>query len=112
MPGIDFRQLRASVSMGEVLELLGFVAWRRTGEQVRGICPLHADASAAGKQRTFSAHLARHAFQCFKCRAQGNPLDLWSRASKQPLYEAAVDLCARLHKEVPWLAKRTEKRNS
>ena len=41
MPGIDFRQLRANVSMAEVLELLGFVVLERKGDQVRGECPLN-----------------------------------------------------------------------
>ena len=30
---------------------------------------------------------------------------------KQSLYDAVVDLCARLNKETPWLDKATEKRN-
>jgi len=30
-------------------------------------------------------------------------LDLWARATKQQLYEACVDLCRRLHRDVPWL---------
>jgi hypothetical protein len=38
MPGLDFRQLRADVSMAEVLELLGFVVLERKGDQVRGEC--------------------------------------------------------------------------
>lgn len=114
MPGIDFRQLRTSVSMSDVLDLLGFVAWRQTEAQVRGLCPLHGSAATAGtdhKHRTFSANLQHHIFRCFKCGAQGNQLDLWAQASRQALYQAALDLCARLHKDVPWLNSTTEKRN-
>jgi hypothetical protein len=111
MPGIDFRQVRANVCMAEVLELLGFVILERSGDQVRGECPLH-EASQAGKHRSFSAHLSRGIFRCFKCGASGNPLDLWAKATKQSTYEAALDLCARLNKETPWLSSETEKRNS
>ena len=111
MPGIDFRQLRAQVTMAEVLELLGFAVVRRTGDQVRGTCPLHAP-SETGKHHTFSAHLGRHTFQCFQCGASGNHLDLWAKATKKPVYEAALDLCARLNKETPWLLPTgSEKRN-
>jgi DNA primase len=99
MPGIDFRQLRANVSMAE-----------RKGDQVLGECPLH-EPSEAGKHRSFSAHLSRNRFRCFKCGASGNHLDLWTKASKKSVYEAALDLCTRLNKEAPRLAKGTEKRN-
>ena len=110
MPGIDFRQLRADVTMAQVLELLEFVVLERSGDQVRGEGPLH-ERSERGKHRTFSAHLGRHMFRCFKCGASGNHLDLLARASKKPVYEAALDLCTRLNKEPPQLAKPTEKRN-
>jgi DNA primase len=104
MPSIDFRQLRAQVSLAEVLQLLRFEAAERQGDQVRGACPLH-ERSGARKHRSFSAHLGRNVFHCFKCGASGNHLDLWARARKQTLYEAALDLCARLHKEVPQLTR-------
>ena len=110
MPGIDFRQLRAEVTMAEVLELLGFAIVTRSGDQVRGACPLH-ERTKAGKHRVFSANLARNTFQCFKCGACGNHLDLWAKATKKPIYAAALDLCARLNKEPPALSTETEKRN-
>src|SRR5271163_4935240 len=110
MSGIDFRQLRAAVSMGQVLELLGFVVVERSGDQVRGECPLH-EPSERGIHRSFSAHLGRHMFRCFKCGASGDHLDLWARASKKPVYEAALDLYTRLNKEPPRISKPTEKRN-
>jgi DNA primase len=111
MPGIDYRQLRADITMAEVLELLGFVVVERRGHQVRGQCPFH-EPCARGKRRSFSVNLRRHLFQCFKCQAAGNQLDLWARATKKPIHEAALDLCARLHKEVPHLNKATARRKS
>jgi len=110
MPGIDFRQLRADVTMAQVLELLGFVVAERSGDQVRGECPLH-EPSERGKHRSFSANLGRNMFRCFKCGASGNHLDLWARATTKPVYEAALELCTRLNKEPPLVANRTEKRN-
>jgi DNA primase len=111
VPGIDFRRLRSDIGIVDVLELLGFVAATRIGEQVRGECPLHT-STRPGRHRTFSANLARNTFQCFKCKAAGNRLDLWAKATNQPIHQAAQSLCDRLNREVPWLAARTEKRNT
>ncbi|MFO0967929.1 MAG: CHC2 zinc finger domain-containing protein [Gemmataceae bacterium] len=108
MPAIDFRKVRQAVSMADVLGLLGFEAARSAGSPVRGPCPLHGEE---GGNRVFSANLIQHALRWFKCGAAGNQLDLWAKATKKPLHEAALELCARLHREVPWLHKRTEKRN-
>ena len=101
MPGIDYRQVRSVVAMSEVLSLLGFAAVASTGDQLRGPCPLHE--SEAPKSRVFSVHLAKNTFQCFQCKAAGNHLDLWAAATKQPIYAAALDLCNRLQRPVPWL---------
>ncbi len=112
MAGIDFRQVRAQITMEEVLGLLGFVPLSRSGSQVRGRCPFHPAANTGlGKSRTFSANLVQNSFQCFKCGAAGNQLDLWVLATQQKVYEAALDLCNKLNREVPWLVERTEKRN-
>jgi hypothetical protein len=110
MAGIDFREVRVLVTMEEVLALLGFVPWSRSGPQLRGRCPLHAGSSAA-KSRPFSANLVQHSFQCFKCGAAGNHLDLWALATGQSVYHAALDLCNKLNREVPRLVQGTEKRN-
>ena len=110
MPSIDFRQLRATVKIAAVLELLGFVVVVRTGDQIRGDCPLHVSTNA-GKSRSFSAHLSRNTFPCIKCGASDNQLDLWAKATKLTVYEAAMNLCARLNKKPPSRATRTEKRN-
>ena len=105
MPAIDFSQLRAVIPMAEVLQLLGFEAVRSDGNQVRGRCPLHGSED---DNRVFSANLAKQAFRCFKCGAAGNHLDLWAKATNKPLYEAALDLCGRLNRDIPWL--QTEQR--
>ena len=46
MPGIRFDEIRAMISMREVLDLVGFVARETRGDQVRGGCPVHRSASA------------------------------------------------------------------
>jgi DNA primase len=107
MPLIDLRRARADVRLGEVLELLGWVARVRVGVQVRGPCPVHGSASATS--RVFSAHLGRGVWQCFRCGASGNTLDLWARVTGRGIYDAVRELYQRLGRAVPWLGSPREK---
>jgi len=100
MPGIDFACLRRQVSLAMVLDLIGFTPTSRRGIQVRGPCPVHGSQTACS--RSFSAHLGRNCWHCFRCGAGGNTLDLYQALTKLPLYEAAVELCGRLGLPVPW----------
>src|SRR5262249_19902584 len=51
MPGICFAEVRARVTMAEVLGLVGFVPRETSGDQVRGPCPVHHSASPAYPSR-------------------------------------------------------------
>jgi hypothetical protein len=97
---IDFAAVRSIISIGAVLQLLGFRAQSAYRGQQRGPCPLHGSTSSTS--RCFSANEREHVFHCFQCGRSGNALDLWAMATKQPPYEAAVDLCGRLHLPVPY----------
>jgi len=100
-PQVDFDFLRKQITMEQVLRHLGVLeGLRGRGQQLRGCCPVHMPASA--KERTFSVHLGKNAFQCFQaeCGAKGNVLDLWAAVRKLPLYEAALDLAATFHLRV------------
>lgn len=101
MPGVDFNALRADIAMEQVLTLLGFQPSARSGAQWYGACPLHE--SASGRSRSFSVNVARGRYSCHGCQSHGNHLDLWAAASKLPLHQAAIDLCQRLGREVPWI---------
>jgi DNA primase len=103
MPGIDFALLRRQVTLAQVLELVGFTALTRRGPQLRGPCPVHGSSSR--RSRSFAAHLEQHCWHCFGCGAGGNALDLYLAVTKLPIYQAALELCARLHLPVPWRAK-------
>src|SRR5262249_48132302 len=59
MPLIDLRQARAEIHLACVLELLGWRARERCGEQVRGPRPVHRSRSPTS--RSFSAHLGKGA---------------------------------------------------
>jgi transposase len=97
-PKIDFAFLRQQVTMEQILRHLGLLdGLRGRGLQRRGPCPIHAQPT--DKLGTFSAHLGKNIFQCFKadCAAQGNVLDLWAAVHHLPLYEAALHLAATFH---------------
>ena len=108
MPLLDLRRARAEVRLGDVLPLPGWTARTRRGAQLRGACPVHRSQSATS--RVFSAHLERGIWQCFRCGAAGNALDLWAQVTGQGIYPAVVDLYRRLGRALPWLqpARRKE----
>jgi len=101
MPGIDFNRVRAEVTMEQVLSLLGFQPSKRSGVQWYGDCPLHE--STLGRCRSFSANVAIGRYYCHHCRSHGNQLELWVAATKLPLHQAAIDLCHRLGRDIPWI---------
>src|SRR5688572_1222520 len=104
MPGVDYARLREIIPIAQVLQLAGFEAVERSGDQVRGVCPIHGSTSP--ESRSLSANLRKNTFRCFKCGAQGNQLDLWTAVSKLPLHAAAEDLCRRAGVEVPRVVRR------
>jgi DNA primase len=101
MPAIDYRRARAQLRLAEVLALIGYEPRWRQGERGRGPWPLHGSQSP--RSRVFCVHLGRNLFHCFGCGAGGNALDLWAALQRLPLHAAVLDLCRRLHQEVPRL---------
>ena len=101
MPGIDFRTLRAQVSMAQVLDLIGFEPQFSAAAELRGGCPIHRSTSP--KSRSFAVHVGRKVYRCFRCGSAGNHLDLYAAVTRQGLYQAALDLCHKLNQPVPWL---------
>ena len=99
MPGIDFTLLRRQLPLAQVLDLVGFRATTRCGPQVRGPCPLHGSASR--QSRSFAAHVQKNCWHCFGCGAGGNALELYLAVTQLPVYEGALELCARLGLSVP-----------
>ena len=102
VPAVDFRAVRAMVSMAEVLRLLDYPLPLAEADRMRGPCPVHRSNSS--KSRTFSVHLKRNVFHCFRCGSAGSHLDLYAAVTRQRLYQAAIALCEQLDRPIPWLA--------
>jgi DNA primase len=103
MRGICFAKVRATISLAEVLDLVGFEAQDASRDQIRGLCPVHRSTSP--RSRSFSANLKRNVYRCFRCGSSGNQLDLYAAVTGLSLFEAAVTLCERLHRDVPWVQR-------
>jgi DNA primase len=104
MPGLRFAEIRAMIPLADVLDLVNFIPCEVIRDQVRGPCPVHR--STTPHSRSFSANLKRDVYQCFRCGSSGNQLDLYAAVTGLPLFEAAVSLCKRLHRDVPWIERR------
>jgi len=103
MPGVDFNTLRGEITMEQVLNQLGFEPASRNGPQWRGPCPVHGSQSA--QSRSFSVNVQTGRYHCHKCQSEGNQLELWAAVNKLPLYDAALDLCRALRRDVPWIKR-------
>ena len=101
MPGIHFAAVRAMIPLADVLNLVGFVPCEISRDQVRGPCPVHH--STAPTSRGFSANLKMHIYKCVTCGLNGNQLDLYASVTGLSLFEAAIDLCEQLDREIPWM---------
>ena len=88
---VDFKAVKAAVTMLHVLEHYGFaVSFKRTGNSLSGPCPLHN-----GQNRTqFRVSLEKNCWNCFgTCNGGGNVLDFVARKEGCTLREAALKLC-------------------
>ena len=103
MPGVDFEIVRGAISMSQVLDQLDFEPTSRLGDQWRGPCPVHGSTSP--RSRSFSVNMETGRYYCHKCHSRGNQLELWAAANNMTTYEAALDLCRILGKDVPWIER-------
>lgn len=103
MPGVDFNVLRAEIAMEQVLNQIGFEPTSRSGSQLHGPCPVHGSTSSTS--RTFSVNVETGRYFCHKCQSKGNQLELWAAVRKLSIYDAAIDLCRALGRDVPQIRR-------
>jgi len=103
MPGVDFDMLRKEITMQQVLDEIRFHATHHGGDQRRGPCPVHGSTSE--HSRAFSVNLSEGRYYCHKCKSHGNQLELYAAVKNITLYQAALDLCRALGRDVPWIKR-------
>jgi DNA primase len=103
MPGVDFGLLRREITMRQVLDQIGFEPTRRNGDQLHGPCPVHSSTSP--RSDVFSVNLNNGRYYCHKCHSHGNLLELYAAVRRTTLYEAAIDLCRALGRDIPWIKR-------
>jgi DNA primase len=85
---VDFKTIKQQVSVPMVLAHYRIDWLRKSGDELRGRCPIHKGEGT----NTFHVSLTKNAFQCFSCKARGNVLDLVAALEQCSIREAAVKL--------------------
>ena len=87
---VDFKTIKDRVSVEQVLAHYGINWLRRSGDELRGKCPIHPNAEG---ERTFHVNLAKNLFHCFSCGAKGSGvLELVAALEKVSIRQAALKL--------------------
>jgi DNA primase len=100
MPSINYDALRRKVPIRRVLELVNFQPSSRRGAQWRGACPLPQHPATEKRDPTFSVNIQRNIYYCHRCKTGGNQLHFWTTMMQCAIYDAAVDLCHKLHIDI------------
>ncbi len=87
---VDFAELRAKVSIEQVLQHYGlWDGFTGTGAQRRGACPIHKGTNS----RQFNVNVEENLWYCFgECKEGGNVLDLVARLEGCDIHTAALTL--------------------
>jgi DNA primase len=82
---VDFKELKASVTIEQVLHMLGIQQLKRHGEQLRGRCPIHNGTG----DRDFVVTPAKGLFYCFGGCGGGDMIKLVAKVKDCDQKEAA-----------------------
>lgn len=85
---VDFKVVKAAVSMEQALQHYNIDWLRKKGDELRGRCPIHKGEGTD----TFHANTVKGAFQCFSCKARGNVLDFVAKMENCTVRDAALKL--------------------
>lgn len=88
---VDFRAVKAAVSMEQILTHYGVLeTLRGSGDARRGACPIHR----GDNKSQFSVNLAKGVWNCFsECKCGGNHLEFVARMENVDVHAAALLVC-------------------
>lgn len=96
---VDFKAVKAAVTMEMVLAHYGIDWLKEKGESLVGRCPIHRGAR---NSNAFHVSRSKGVWKCFgDCRAGGNVLDFVMRMEDVELRQAALLLVEWFHVELP-----------
>lgn len=107
---VDFRAVKAAVSVQQVLDHYHINWLRKSGDELRGRCPIHQGEGTD----TFHVNMSKNAFQCFagSCKKRGNVLDLVAAMEKCSVRDAALKLAEWFSVSSPEQGSRGESKES
>lgn len=88
---VDFKNVKEAVNMQMVLDHYGVKGLIKSGDELRGPCPIHKGSK---KSKNFTVNTRKNAFKCFSsdCGARGNVLDLVAAMEQCSVRDAALKL--------------------
>lgn len=87
---VDFKKVKDAVDMQMVLDHYGINRLTKSGEELRGPCPIHKDSQ---RSKNFTVNLRKNAFKCFsKGCVSGNVLDFVAAMEQCSVRDAALKL--------------------
>src|SRR6266700_2105933 len=87
-PFVDFRAIRARVTMEQVLDHYGVLdTFKRNGNRLSGPCPIHGGSNPT----QFRIDTDKNLWNCFsECKNGGNVLDFIARKEDVSIHDAAI----------------------
>jgi DNA primase len=85
---VDFKSIKAAVSMEMMLARYSVNWLRRKDDELRGRCPIHQGEG----QDTFHVNVGKNVFNCFSCKKRGNVLDFVSAMEKCTVRDAGLKI--------------------
>src|SRR5579871_3479084 len=90
-PFVDFRAIRARITMEQVLQHYGVLdTFKRSSTRLSGPCPLHHGSNPT----QFRVDTEKNVWNCFsECKHGGNTLDFICRMENLSIHDAAIKAC-------------------
>ena len=87
---VDFKKVKEAVDMQMVLDHYGVNSLTKSGEELRGPCPIHKGSQ---RSKNFTVNLRKNVFKCFsKGCISGNVLDFVAAMEQCSVRDAALKL--------------------
>ena len=88
---VDFKVIKDAVDMQMVLDHYGIKGLSKSGDELRGPCPIHKGSK---QKKNFTVNVRKNAFKCFSesCGARGNILDFVAAMEQCSVRDAGLKL--------------------